>query len=346
MAKIKEEKLSLKDKLAELDKQFKREDEDNGYFVSTGSIVLNKAYGGGYKTGRVYEYLAWEGAGKTTLSLHAVAEFQKKGLMTAYIDAEHALDETYANNIGVKWNDVIIRQPDYGEQGWEYAKGLIKTGEISLLVIDSISGMLPKKMLEGEAGDSNLGLHARLTGQELVKVTSLAAKYNCCVILISQFREKIGVMFGNPETTQGGNAPRFWASVRTELRKSLEKEGDDVVGITAKFKVIKNKVSSPYKTGELHIEFGKGIQRWKEVKDLAVEEGIIKKTGNTYSFKENKLGVGEKQLEQCLLDNPELLAEIETALFKPKTEKVDLPKLESASEFINELQIDEPEDIN
>lgn len=299
MAKAKtEEIVSFEEKLKELDKRFSRKSVER-IIIPTGSVALDKAYGGGYNTGRVYEYIAWEGAGKTSLSLHAIAEAQKLNLNVAYIDAEHALDEAYAKAIGVNWDKFkpSLFQPDFGEEGFEYAKELLKTGELRLLIIDSTSGMLPKKQMEDPAGSSNLGLHARLMGTEVPKLVQLADKNNCCVIFISQFREKIGVMFGSPETTQGGNALKFWASVRTELRRQLNKDGDDVIGINAKFKMIKNKLGVPYQTGAIPIIFGMGINKVGELIELGNEAEILKTWGKTITLLDNGAG-GETKYTQ------------------------------------------------
>lgn len=268
---------SFQDKAKELEKRFARKEVDR-IIIPTGSIKLDKAFGGGYVTGRVFEFIAWEGAGKTSLALHAIASAQKLGLNVAYIDAEHALDRKYAEAIGVDWDSLkpTLFQPMNGEEGFNIIRELLSTGDMQLCVIDSTSGMKPKKEMEDPAGSSNLGLHARLMGQEIPKIVADADVHNCCVIFISQFREKIGVMFGSPETTQGGNALKFWASVRTELRKALDKVGDDVVGIITKFKVIKNKIVAPYQTGEIPITFGVGIDKLEEVKELAKEHDLIR----------------------------------------------------------------------
>lgn len=294
--KVEEPKMSFDEKAKQLAKRFSRV-ETQTVIIPTGSIQLDKAYGGGYRTKRVFEFIAWEGAGKSTLALHAVAEAQKLGLNVAYIDAEHALDETYAKAIGVDWEKFkgSLFQPMNGEEAFEYGKELIQTGELSLCIFDSTSGMKPKKEMEDPAGTSNLGLHARLMGAEIPKLVALANVHNCCVIFISQFREKIGVMFGSPETTQGGNALKFWASVRTELRKSLDKVGDDVVGITTRFKVIKNKIVPPYQTGEIPIIFGEGIARKHEVKNMLKELEIVKERMGIITVTEtgNKLTIAE-----------------------------------------------------
>jgi len=278
--------LSFSDKVKELEKKYSKPQHDR-MFIPTGSVGYDWALGGGYQTGRIYEKIAWEGAGKTTLSLHAVAECQKMGENALYIDAEHALDRKYAEAIGVDWNALAKFQPSFGEEGFEYTKDLIATGDVRLVIIDSTSGMLPKKQMLDPAGASNLGLHAKLLGTEIPKVVNLADIYNCVVIFISQFREKIGVMFGSPETTQGGNALKFWASVRTEFRRGLSKEGDEVVGIDSKFKVIKNKVVSPYRTGVIPIRFGEGINKVDEMIDLGGEYDVIRKFGKNITLLDN-----------------------------------------------------------
>jgi len=299
MAKAKEEqvKMSFEEKAKELSKRFSRGEEQSQIVIPSGSISLDKALGGGYRTKRIFEYIAWEGAGKSTLCLHAVAEAQRLGYNVAYIDAEHALDEVYAKKIGVDWEALkpTLFQPMNGEEAFEFGKELIGTGDLRLCIFDSTSGMKPRKEMEDPAGSSNLGLHARLMGTEIPKIVTLASIHNCAVIFVSQFREKIGVMFGSPETTQGGNALKYWASVRTEIRKSLDKVGDDVVGITSRFKVIKNKIVPPYQTGEIPIVFGEGISKTEEVKNLLKELQIVKErmgvltvveTGAKYTLKE------------------------------------------------------------
>jgi recombination protein RecA len=303
-------KLGFRDKAKELDKQFSSVEHDRS-FVPSGSIYFNWGLGGGYQTGRLYELISWEGGGKTTLALHALAECQALGNKAVYIDSEHALDETYAKAIGVDWDNqesLTIFQPDNGEDGFEYAKAMMETGEVRLVVIDSINGMLPKKMLEDPAGSSNLGLHARLMGQEIPKLKVLASKYDVAVICISQVREKIGVMFGSPETTQGGHALKFWASVRVDLRKELDKEGEEVVGIYSKFKIIKNKVVAPYRKGKIPIVFGVGIDKLQEVLDLGKEAGLFRPYGQSTFFEGTKYLTTD--LVKIIEDTPELKEKI------------------------------------
>lgn len=308
-------KLSFKDRARELEKEFAQPEHD-AFFIPTGSIGLDWATGGGWRTGKVYEIMAWEGSGKTTIAKHAIAELQKlnKGEVVV-IDAEHAMDPKYAKAIGVNWKpleDAGFFQPMYGEQGYEYAKELIKTGEVRLLVIDSMNGMQPKKVLEGEAGDSNLGLHARLQGVEVLKLKGLASQYNCAVICISQFREKIGVMFGSPETTQGGNGLRFWADCRIDLRKAMDKEGDQEVGIISKVKVVKNKIVSPYRRCHIPIKFGVGIDKLQEVIDLGKEFGLLKTRAGIITFEENKYP--EADFLGLMNDNPEFYTKLKNTI--------------------------------
>jgi recombination protein RecA len=312
MAKAKKEedvKMSFKEKCAALDKFYNKTDKER-IFIPTGSIGYDWALGGGYQTGRIYEFISWEGAGKTTLSLHAVAECQKLGLNAMYIDAEHALDRKYAERIGVEWEKMGKFQPDFGEQGFDYIKSILNNGDVSLIVIDSTSGLLPKKMIDDPTGTSNLGLHARMLGPEWVKLQTLADSGNCAIIVISQIREKIGIMFGSPETVQGGNALKFWASGRTELRRELQKEGDDVLGIIAKFKVIKNKVVSPYRTGRIPIKFGEGIQKLEELMILGNQYEVIKKHGDGVKILKNDQKYTVSEFYSLLNDNEEFKKDI------------------------------------
>jgi recombination protein RecA len=312
MAKAKKEediKMSFKEKVAEYEKKFKKPD-DGGIFIPSGSIGYDWGLGGGYKTGRIYESIAWEGAGKSTMAMHAVAECQKLGYNAAYIDAEHALNKKYAERIGVDWNQLAIYQPSSGEEGFEWGKGLIKTGELRLLIIDSTSGMLPKKQMEDPEGTSNLGLHARLMGTAIPKLVDLSSIHNCAVIVISQFREKIGVIYGSSETTQGGNALKFWASCRTEFRKELIKEGDDVLGIVSKFKIIKNKIVSPYRIGRIPIKFGEGIQKLEELMILGNQYEVIKKHGDGVKILKNDQKYTVSEFYSLLNDNEEFKKDI------------------------------------
>jgi recombination protein RecA len=311
---------SYRERARDLEKQFAQVEPDR-IFIPSGSINFDYGLGGGYKTGRIYEHIAWEGGGKTTLALHAVAECQKAKGKVVYIDAEHALDKVYATNIGVNWDDketFTLFQPDSGEDGFEFAKGMMETGEVRLLVIDSANGMLPRKQMEDPAGSSNLGLHARLLGQEIPKIKQMASKHNTAVIFISQFREKIGVMFGSPETTQGGHALKFWASVRTELRKENTKDGDEVYGIYSKFKVIKNKVASPYRKGKIPIVFGVGIDKLQEVIDLGKEFDLLKTRAsggvNYITYGEEKFP--EDTFRELLNDNPDFYNKIKSDITK------------------------------
>lgn len=300
-------KLGYKERAKELEKEFAQPEHD-AFFIPSGSIGLDWATGGGWRTGKVYELMAWEGSGKTTLAKHAIAECQRinKGEVVV-IDAEHAMDPKYAKAIGVNWKKLEeggFFQPNFGEQGYKYAGELIKTGEVRLVVIDSMNGMQPKKVLEGEAGDSNLGLHARLQGIEVLKLKGLASQYNCAVICISQFREKIGVMFGSPETTQGGNALKFWADCRIDIRKELLKEGkEEEYGIKSKVKVIKNKITSPYRRCEIPIRFGVGIDKLQEVINLGKDFGLLSVRAGVITMDEIKYS--EEDFRNLLTDNPE-----------------------------------------
>jgi recombination protein RecA len=319
-AKKAEIKMTFSERAAELQKRFAKEERQK-IVIPTGSIALDKAFGGGYCTGRIYEYISWEGAGKTSLCLHAIAEAQKIGINVAYIDAEHALDEKYARTIGVDWDALgeSLFQPMNGEEGFEDIKELIRTGEPSLIVVDSTSGMKPKKEMEDPAGSTNMGLHARLMGAEIPKIVSLADVNNCCVIFVSQFREKIGVMFGSPETTQGGNALKFWASVRTELRRELSKEGDEVYGIISKFKVIKNKMSAPYQTGKIPIVFGQGIDKLKEIITLGKEYELLTTRTDTLTFGKDKYKVEE--FKELLNSNEEFYNDVKASIINKMKEE-------------------------
>lgn len=284
--------------------------------ISTGSLGLDIALGvGGYPRGRVVEIYGPESSGKTTLALHAIAEAQRAGGIAAFIDAEHAFDRFYAQNLGVDIDNLIISQPDYGEQALEIADNLISSGAIDIVVIDSVAALTPKSEIEGEMGDSKMGLHARLMSQALRKLTGTIHKTNCTVIFINQLREKIGVMFGNPETTTGGNALKFYASVRLDIRRRTQiKDGERVVGNSTKVKVVKNKVAPPFQVAEFDIMYGLGISKTGEILDLGVEFGIVKKSGSWFSYGETKLGQGRDAVKLLIKDNPELAEELETKI--------------------------------
>src|SRR5215207_6203729 len=281
--------------------------------ISTGSIGLDVALGiGGFPRGRIVEIYGPESSGKTTIAIHVIAEAQKKGGMCAFIDAEHAFDSIYAQKLGVDIDNLLISQPDYGEQALEIADRLILSGALDVVVIDSVAALVPKGELEGEMGDSKMGLQARLMSQALRKLTATINKTNTICIFINQLREKIGVMFGNPETTTGGNALKFYASVRLDIRRMAQiKDGEEAVGNRVKVKVVKNKVAPPFRTAEFDLVFGEGISKTGEILDLGVEMGVVQKSGSWFSYDTNKLGQGREGVKQLLKDNPELANEIE-----------------------------------
>ena len=285
--------------------------------ISSGSLGLDLALGtGGYPRGRVIEIYGPESSGKTTLSLHAIAECQKKGGIAAFIDAEHAFDRLYAKNLGVDIEELIISQPDHGEQALEIADNLIRSSAIDIVVIDSVAALTPKSEIEGEMGDSKMGLHARLMSQALRKLTGSISKTKCTVFFINQLREKIGVMFGNPETTTGGNALKFYASVRLDIRRSTQIKSveAEVLGNKTRVKVVKNKVAPPFKIAEFDILYGEGISKIGEIIDLGVDYEIIKKSGSWFSYGETKIGQGRDAVKSLLTDNPDLLDELEAKI--------------------------------
>ena len=282
--------------------------------IPSGSLGLDLALGvGGYPRGRIVEIYGPESSGKTTLTLHAIAEAQKKGGIAAFIDAEHAFDRYYAEKLGIDIENLIISQPDNGEQALEIADNLIRSGAIDIIIIDSVAALTPKSEIEGEMGDSKMGLHARLMSQALRKLTGSISKTNCTVIFINQLREKIGVMFGNPETTTGGNALKFYASVRLDIRRStqIKDSNSEVRGNKTRVKVVKNKVAPPFKTAEFDIMYGTGISKVGEIIDLGVDYEIIKKSGSWFSYDDTKLGQGRDAVKTLLMDNPELMDELE-----------------------------------
>jgi recombination protein RecA len=297
--------------------------------IPSGSLTLDLALGvQGYPKGRVVEIYGPESSGKTTLAIHAIAEVQKQGGIAAIIDAEHAFDQFYAQKLGVDVSNLLISQPDNGEQALEIADNLIRSGAIDLIVVDSVAALTPKAEIEGEMGDSQMGLQARLMSKALRKLTGSINKAGCCCIFINQLRDKIGVMFGNPETTTGGNALKFYASIRIDIRKSSQiKEGEEILGNRVKVKVVKNKVAPPFRKAEFDIMYGGGISKIGEIIDLGVELNIIKKSGSWFSYGETKLGQGRDAVKAILGDNPELLLELENKIKDALVGK-DLPTLE------------------
>jgi recombination protein RecA len=284
--------------------------------IPTGSLTLDVALGvGGYPTGRVVEIYGPESSGKTTLTLHAIAECQRKGGIAAFIDAEHAFDRFYAEKLGVNTDELIVSQPDNGEQALEIADNLVRSGAIDILIIDSVAALTPKAEIEGEMGDARVGLQARLMSQALRKLTGTISKTNCTCVFINQLREKIGVMFGNPETTTGGNALKFYSSVRLDIRRSTQiKDGDKVIGNRTRVKVVKNKVAPPFRLAEFDIMYGLGISKAGELIDLGVEHDILTKSGSWFSYGETRLGQGRDTVKQLFIDNPELADEVEAKI--------------------------------
>lgn len=311
--------------------------DDKIEVIPSGSLGLNLALGvGGYPRGRVIEIYGPESSGKTTLTLHAIAEAQKAGGIAAFIDAEHAFDRFYAAKLGVDVENLIISQPDNGEQALEIADNLIRSGAIDIIVIDSVAALTPKAEIEGEMGDSRMGLQARLMSQALRKLTGTINKTKCTAIFINQLREKIGVMFGNPETTTGGNALKFYASVRIDIRRSTQiKNGDEVIGNHSKVKVVKNKVAPPFRQAEFDIMYGEGISKVGEVLDMGVEKGIVQKSGSWYSYNDSKLGQGRDGVKELLKDNPELCEEIEAKIVA----------LIQGEPVTGEVSVDDPADL-
>ena len=289
---------------------------ENVDIIPTGSLSLNAALGvGGYPRGRIIEIYGPESSGKTTLAIHAIAEAQKAGGVAAFIDAEHAFDRFYAEKLGVNINELIISQPDNGEQALEIADQLIRSSAIDILIVDSVAALTPKAEIEGDMGDNRVGLQARLMSQALRKLTATISKTNTCCIFINQLREKIGVMFGNPETTTGGNALKFYSSVRLDIRRvTTLKDGDTPIGNQVRVKVVKNKVAPPFRKAEFEITFGEGISKAGEVVDLGVQYGIIKKSGSWFSYGESRLGQGRDAVKKIIKDNPELCEEIENQI--------------------------------
>jgi recombination protein RecA len=298
--------------------------------IPTGSLTLDLALGvGGLPKGRVVEIYGPESSGKTTLAIHAIAEVQKQGGIAAIVDAEHAFDQFYAQKLGVDIDNLLISQPDNGEQALEIADNLIRSGAIDLLVVDSVAALTPKAEIEGEMGDSQMGLQARLMSKALRKLTGSINKANCCCIFINQLRDKIGVMFGNPETTTGGNALKFYSSVRIDIRRSSQiKDGDEVVGNRVKVKIVKNKVAPPFRKAEFDIMYGEGISKSGEILDLGVDLGIIGKSGSWFSYGETRLGQGRDAVKGIIRDNPELMEELEVKIKEALTPSDEVEVME------------------
>lgn len=322
--KLKDKEKALEVAIAQIEKQFGKGSimklgenaKMNVESISTGSLPLDIATGiGGVPKGRIVEIYGPESSGKTTLTLHIVAEAQKKGGIAAFIDAEHALDPAYARNLGVKIDDLIISQPDTGEQALEITEALVRSGAIDIIVVDSVAALVPKAEIDGEMGDSHVGLQARLMSQALRKLAGAISKSNCIVIFINQLREKVGIMFGSPETTTGGRALKFYSSMRFDIRKiETLKKGDDVFGSRTRVKVVKNKMAPPFKQAEFDIIYGKGISIEGCVLDMGVEAGIVNKSGAWYSYEGNRLGQGRDNSKEYIKSNPELMEEIETKI--------------------------------
>ncbi len=296
--------------------------------ISSGSIGVDYALGvGGFPKGRVVEIFGPESSGKTTLAIHAIAEAQKDGGIAAFIDAEHAFDRFYAQKLGVDVENLLISQPDNGEQALEIVDQLIRSGAIDIIVVDSVAALTPKAEIDGDMGDSRMGLQARLMSQALRKLTAIIGRTNTCVVFINQLRDKIGIMFGNPETTTGGNALKFYASIRVDVRKIGQiKNGEDVIGNRTRVKIVKNKVSPPFRKAEFDLMFGEGISKYGEVLDIASEIGIVKKSGAWFSYEETKLGQGRENVKQMISENPELYEQIKTKVINSMSElNIEIP---------------------
>ena len=298
--------------------------------IPTGSLTLDLALGvGGFPKGRIVEIYGPESSGKTTLAIHAIAEVQKQGGIAAIVDAEHAFDQFYAEKLGVDIDNLLISQPDNGEQALEIADNLIRSGAIDLLVVDSVAALTPKAEIEGEMGDSQMGLQARLMSKALRKLTASINKANCCCIFINQLRDKIGVMFGNPETTTGGNALKFYSSVRVDIRRSSQiKDGDEVIGNRTKVKIVKNKVAPPFRRAEFDIMYGEGISKVGEIIDLGVDLNVLKKSGSWFSYGETRLGQGRDAVKSIIKDNPELMEELEQKIKEALTPSGEVELME------------------